>query len=171
MLQANDIRFSKKRYDLYDNNAKTIAMEWLEQFNFKNITENIQESKKNFSEIWDVKGDHEKYGEFRIEAEIKNDWGIKWLEMPFKYDTMDIPYRKRDKTKVHATHHMIIGGDLNRLFIVKREKVLSAKVENKKVRNRNWAEEPFYRLSLPCEFSFFYFKNENNKWIPYKEKK
>lgn len=167
MIATNDIRFCKNRFDLYDSNGKNIAREWLTQLGFENIQENEEESKRNFKEIWDLKGIHSEFGEFRIEAEIKVDWGTKWLEIPFKYPTMDIPYRKRDKTDVHATHMMVIGGDLKRLFIIKRETMLNSPVGSKKCRNRNWAEEPFFQIPLPCDHSTFYFKKKE-EWLPYK---
>jgi hypothetical protein len=165
---SNDIKFSRKRYDLYDVPAKDIAKEWLLQLGFKDIDENLGESNGNFSKIWDVKGFMEKTGEWRIEAEIKQDWGSKWKEIPFRYDTVDIPYRKRDKAEEHATHHMVIGGDLKRLFIVNREAVLKSPVNYKKCRNRGWEEEPFFNVDIESPKSSFWFK-ESEKWKVYKK--
>lgn len=165
---ANDKRFSRASYDENDPKGKQIAEEWFDQNGFFEIEENLKESKRDFTEIWDLKGIHPIFGEFRIESEIKKDWGTKWFEMPFKWPSMDIPFRKREKADVHATHHMVIGGDLKRLFIVPRKVVLESPVTSKPCRNRNWEPEPFYNVQLPCEHSAFYFKTDD-KWIPYKE--
>lgn len=162
----NDIRFSKQRFESFDGPAKEVAKDFLKYLNFKDIQENLAESNGNFSKIWDVKATHPKIDEeWRLELEIKKDWGTKWLEIPFKWPTMDIPYRKRDKAEEHATHHIVIGGDLKRLFIVNRNVVIDSPVTYKKVRNRNWQEEPFFNIPLPSPKSAFWFKNKDNKWI------
>ena len=165
---ANDIPFDQDRCDLYDPAGKDVVVEWFNQFGFTGIEENLAEAKKKFSKIWDVKGLSLSGKEFRIEVEIKKDWGTKWKDVPFRYSTMDIPYRKRDKAKEHATHHIVVGADLRRLFVVERSVVLDSPVTYKKVRNRGWQEEPFFNVPLPSPKSAFYFKNETGKWEPYK---
>lgn len=169
MTIANDIRFSKERYEKYDGMAKDVATEWLTQMGFSELSENMDEANRKFRKIWDMRGQHPDLGEWRIEAEIKQDWGTKWLEMPFKYPTMDIPFRKRDKTEQHATHMMVIGGDLKRLFVVNREVMLNSPKSYKKCRNRGWAEEPFFNIQLPAPQSSFWFK-EGKKWKKFQEK-
>ena len=164
----NDIEFSKYRYNLYDKPAKIVAKDFLLQMGFKNVEENLNEENLNFKEIYDVKGFHDIFGEWRIESEIKKDWGTKWKEIPFRYPTMDIPYRKRIKSEIYTTHMMVIGGDLNRLFIVKREIMMNSNISKKKCRNRYSNElEPFYNIDLNSKFSKFYFKLKG-KWLPYK---
>lgn len=170
MTVPNDIKFSKERYQKYDEPAKQIAIEWLGQLGFEDIQENTAEAQRNFKEIWDVRGFKAEVGEWRIEAEIKADWGTVWTDMPFKWPTMDIPYRKRDKAEVQATHMMVIGGDYQRLFIVNRDVMLNeefTKISSKWVRNRK-REEPFFNIVLPAPKSAFWFK-KNSKWSLYKE--
>lgn len=163
-ISTNDIRFSKQRYARYDGIAKEVAFEWLKQLGFKDVVENLDESRRKFDKIWDVTGFREELGQWRIEAEVKQDWGTIWHEIPFKYSTIDIPYRKRDKAEEHATHMMVIGGDLKRMFVCKRDVMLTSPVTNKKVRNRGWADEPFYNIDLSC--GSFWFKDKK-KWRAY----
>lgn len=162
----NDKPFCKKTWEECDFDGKKIAKQWLKQYGFSSIEENLEEAKGNFKELWDVKGIHPEFGEFRIEAEIKKDWGTKWFDMPFKYEAIHIPFRRRDKAEVHSTHHMVIGGDLKRLFIVKRDVVINSPIEEKKCKNRGWQLEPFYVIPITADHSKFYFK-KNNKWTPY----
>lgn len=169
MILSNDIRFSKTRHFLYDKPAKEVAAEWMLQLGFDNLEENKGEEKGNFKKIWDLKGNREGVGEWRIEAEIKVDWGTKWKDVPFKYSTMDIPYRKRDKAEEHATHMMVIGGDYKRLFVVNREVMLESPVSYKKCKNRGWKEEPFFNIDIYSPKSFFWFK-EKDSWKIYKRK-
>lgn len=171
MPKPNDIRFCKDRYEKYDGPAKLVATEFLQQRGFKKISENLDESRGKFKKIWDVAGTHSKksIGEWRIEAEIKQDWGTKWFDVPFKFHTMDFPYRKRDKAEEHATHMMIIGGDYKRLFIVNREAMLGSPVENKWCRNRK-GSEPFFKVDIQDPKAAFYFKNEKTgKWKQWKD--
>ena len=86
---------------------------------------------------------------------------------------MDVPYRKRTKAEVHATHHMIIGGDLNRFFICSRNALETAPVSEKTVRNRIDPEtnrrmsEPFFNIDINHPEAAFYFKVAD-KWQLYK---
>ena len=154
MIKTDDMPFSKKRYDKYDPLGKQVAIEWLTKLGFQDIHENEKESKRDFTEIWDIGGTSPTGKIWRIEAEVKKDWGTEWSEMPFRWDTMHFPYRKRDKAKVHATHMMVVGGDLKRLFIVNREIMLESPVEYKWVRNRR-REEPFFSVPTTIKKSSF----------------
>jgi hypothetical protein len=162
----NDKPFDKKESDNCDPKCKVVGTELLTQLGFLDIEENLGESHGDFSGIWDIRGTHPEFGEWRFDVELKKDWGTVWLEQPFRYSTVDIPFRKRDKAEVHATHHVVIGGDLERLFIVKRSVVLSSTVGYKMCRNRS-APEPFYKVRV--ENGMFVVKKAD-KWVPYKEK-
>jgi len=171
MTKTNDIRFSKQRYDRYDSLGKNVSQEWMEQFGFVDIQENENEQKGKFQEIWDIKGyTPNKHIEFRIETEIKDDWGTRWQEdtwdgkeYPFKWPSMHFPYRKRDKAQVHATHHMIVGGDEKRFFLIPRQTIITSPVIEKRCRNRKGLE-PFFEVSLPAAKSMWFEKNEKGRW-------
>jgi hypothetical protein len=167
---ANDIAFNKERYDKYDGPGKQVAVELLDQLGFFEIVENLGESQGNFQNIWDVKGEHPEVGEWRIESEVKEDWGTKWVDVPFKFHTMDFPFRKRNKAIQHATHMMIVGGDHKRLFIVNREVMLESKVSYKPCRNRQ-EPEPFFNVDITSPKSAFYFKNKDGNWVHYTNKR
>jgi hypothetical protein len=165
-VKKNDKRFDPECHKKHDADAKHIAQEWLKQMGFRDIKENLKEAQRNFKEIWDVSGQHELLGEWRLEAEIKVDWGTKWVDEPFKYSTVDVPFRKRDKAEVQATHQMVIGGDHKRLFIVKREVMLDpeiTQVTSKACRNRGWQKEPFYNIPIKAPHSSFWVKR-NGRW-------
>ncbi len=95
--------------------------------------------------------------------EVKKDWGTVWTELPFRYATMHFPTRKRDKVDVHATHHMIVGGDFKRLFVVKREAITNSPIVEKWVRNRSLLEN-FYEVNVDHPHAAFYFK-KNGRWV------
>jgi len=146
MPKPNDIKFDSKRHKQNDDVAKDVAKEILEQLEFTNIRENEKESQGDFSEIWDIGGDFNGK-QILIEAEIKRDWGTKWAKFPFKWGTVDIPYRKRNKTKVQSTHMLVISGSLDMAFLVSRENMLSSSISNKDCRNRE-EKEPFFNIAL-----------------------
>lgn len=158
-----DKRFDINEFEKFDSDAKKVTAEFLNQVGFNDIRENEGESKRNFSKIWDISGNHSDLGEWRIEAEIKRFWGTKWGNK-FPYTSMNIPYRKRNKAEEHATHHMIIGEDLNRFFIVERSVVLTSPVEEVWVRNRKGYEN-FYKVSVSSDCSGFWEK-KRGKWNP-----
>lgn len=165
MTVPNDKRFDVRDYRECDPLAKALSFEVLEFLGFQDIVENTDESNGIFEKIWDIKGTHKELGEWRIEGEIKRDWGTKWIGgyiRPFKFSTMDIPYRKRNKAEEHATHHIVFGKDGNRAFVVERDVVLSSPVEYKQCRNRE-APEPFFKVFVISPHSFFLIKS-NGLW-------
>lgn len=166
----NDKSFCSKAWKEYDAIAKEVITELMAQFKFSDIEANIREEQGRFDHIYDVSGVTPAGVEIRIEGEVKKDWGTSWTAKdwvgyawPFNWDTMHIPFRKRDKAKVHATHHAVIGGDKSRLFIVHRSVVLSSPVIEKWCRNRG-SKEPFYSVLLPAPQSLWFEKNSEGLW-------
>ena len=170
-MRPNDKPFSKEEYNKFDGPAKEVVIEWMRQLGFKDIAINEDEAKRKFAKIWDVCGYTVPNGkQIRIETEVKADWGTVWTadrwknrKYPFPWPTMDFPYRRRNKTLEHCTHHIVVGGDFRRFFIVPRNVVLESPVEEKWCRNRG-GSEPFYRVNLPATNSAW-FENENGIWI------
>lgn len=164
----NDKRYSKADGEKYDGPGKRVTVDFLTQAGFTDIFENLDESRRKFKRIWDIAGVHPETKEvWRVDCEIKNYWGTLWKEQPFRYETMDVPYRKRDKTEEHATHHILIGEDLKRLFLVKREAVINAPVSEKWVRNRR-QNEPFFNIDIRSPDGAFWIKDDSGKWNIYK---
>lgn len=172
---ANDKSFSRNEHKKYDAKGKDAVCEMLVAIN-PNVTveENDQESAQwkelppKQWKIWDVKATFPNGEVFTIECEVKHDWGIKWHDVPFRFDTVDFPYRRRDRFKgEYGTHHIIVGGDDRRMFLVSRKILLASPIRYKMCRNRD-GEEPFYGVEwkkLGNKVCFFF--KESNGWKAY----
>jgi hypothetical protein len=175
MIVANDKPFSQEAFHEFDTPGKNAAASWLKQMGCQSITEN-DDSANNFQNIFDLEASRKNGEKLVFEVEVKKEWGTEWQEnhdnpkygwasreYPFPWPTMDFPYRKREsKRRAKVTHHIIVGGDYNRLFIVPRDVVLQSPVEDKYVRNRK-TNEPFFKVGLPCAKGAWY-ELRDGKW-------
>jgi len=178
MTQANDKPFEQIVNDKYDRPGKLAAIQLLERMGYTNIKEN-KEWLNGFVNIFDLEA--WKDGKrIIVEVEVKEDWGTVWFEdhpnqkmgwlekaFPFPYSTAHFPYRKRGSaTREMVTHHMMIGGDFKRAFIIKRAIVLKSRIIICRPRNRNGEKEPFFD---PCVGQGYFFEL-HDKWILIKPK-
>lgn len=164
---ANDKIFDKKEERECDPKAKQATCEVCCRFGMTNFRNNPEG--RYTGHIYDIIAEY--HGQdVRIETELKKEWGAGWSwprkdtpDVPYKWDTMDFPYRKRDKGDVHAHVHDVVGIDMKRLFRVPRRIMLKAPTGEKYVRNRG-CMEPFFRLPLPAPCSAFWHK-VNGVWV------
>lgn len=161
MPRPNDKAFDPEENRICDPIAKRISGEVCAAMGMTNIRENSEGRYRGH--IYDIVAEYQGHT-LRIETELKKEWGPKYCvprqeepDVPYRWDTMDFPYRKRDKAKVHAHVHDVVSGDQKHVFRVVRPIVLAAPVENKYVRNR-CCEEPFFKVALPAPSSTFFEK-------------
>lgn len=155
----------------YDQVGKNFAKEIMNDcFRAEHIRDNEAEDSGDFSEgFWDQIYRLSDKREIAIEPEIKDKkWfgehfikdGWRW---PFKYPTIDIPYRKN---KNKATLHMVISSCGNHAVLVTR-KAMNESVEQNgpKVKKTIWEPNgaPYY--SVPLGKSRFVFKDKTTgRW-------
>ena len=156
-IVPNDLPFTQSNCDKYDRPGKVPAINLLKWLGCTDIKENL-EHLNGFKNIFDLEAwkDGKK---IIVEVEVKEDWGTVWTENhpnqkkcgwaekahPFPHPTMHYPYRKRGSVnREMVTHHMTIGGDHKRAFIVNRKTVLNSRVKYVKPRNRGGQKEPFF---------------------------
>ena len=165
MPTANDKRYEKELDRQCSDAALAVSLRTCLKFGMKNPRRNREDVYTGH--IYDLVFDY--FGnEVRVETELKREWKEDWSraivhpDVPYKWDTMDVPYRKRDKGIKHANLHHIIGGDGKRAFWVPRDVVLASPVNDKYCRNRG-CEEPFFNIPLPAPSSMFWIE-ENGEW-------
>lgn len=168
MATINDKPFDKIAYLKSDAKVKYVIMEFLRQQKFVDILENIEEQQRIFRKIWDVKGFRQDIGEIRIEGEEKRVWGPGRKYPTFTFRTVSIPMRKRDKTREHATHHLVVGHDCRRAFLVPRKVVLESPTWDKVCSNTG-ETEGFYNISVYHKEAAFLQKGDDEIWrkVPY----
>lgn len=169
MVLPNDKPFCKETWKKYDAMGKEVLLGWLNQFRFSDIAVNEAEEKGDFKKLWDMSAVAPDGRTLVFDPEVKADWGTEWqkemwefLTCPFPFCTMHIPFRKRKDSNI-CTHHVVIGGDCRRLFIVHRSVMVASPIEEKWCRNTRM-KEPFYAVRLPAEMSLWFEKDENDKW-------
>lgn len=154
MTKPNDLPFTQSNCDKYDRPGKIPAIQVLERLGYSRIKEN-KEWLNGFVNLFDLEA-WKNDKRIIVEVEVKEDWGTVWFEnnpkfgwiekaFHFPFPTMHLPYRKRGSaSREMVTHHMIIGGDFKRAFIVNRATVLKSRIITCKPRNRNGEKEPFF---------------------------
>lgn len=164
MPTPNDKVFDKNTANECDPKANYASTQVCLAFGMCDIREN--DESVYTGHIYDLIANY-RGKDVRIETELKKDWGPAWSmpnchpEVPYKWPTMDFPYRKRDKAKVHANFHDVVGRDLRRVFRVPRKVILESPVSEKWVRNRQ-CMEPFFNVALPAPCSAFWHKVDDN---------
>lgn len=115
----------------HDPIGKSLAIEIMRDvIRAELITNNLKEDSGDFTDgFWDQKYRLSNGKEIKVEPEMKDKkwWGKQWsLSRPFKYETMDIPYRKN---KNEAQLHIVISTCRNFAFLVFRNSMDKAIVE------------------------------------------
>lgn len=151
----------------YDKLGKQYAIEIAKDiFGAKVVRENIKEDHADFSDgFWDL--EFEKAGKkFKVEPEIKvGHWDEQYAEFlnrPFEYRTMDIPFRKN---KNIADYHMVIDDNGKYGFVVARSEMNKCKVITKRtIYEPNGG--PYF--SIPVSLGFFVEKVNGlwQRWEP-----
>lgn len=132
-LTSLNKKFSKALCDKYDPMGKAHTIKIMEDVKgAKLIAENEGEEKQDFSEgYWDQQYELPDGTQVYVESEMKDAkwWGEHWgsEEVPFRWDTMDIPFRKvKNKSELHVLISMC--GEYG--FIVTRQKMNEAVEHN-----------------------------------------
>ncbi len=160
-------RFSRQLCDKYDPQGKRIAEQIMKDVaGAKLITNNTAEEEGNFSEgFWDQEYEFCNGSRKLVEPEMKNKkwWGVRFGDLqPFKYGTMDIPYRK---VKNKADVHIVISTCEQYAFLVTRKKMDEA-VERggePKFKVTQYEPEGAYYFSTPISDGRFV-SRQDGKW-------
>jgi hypothetical protein len=160
-------KYSATLKDKYDGISKKITNDILfDVAKAKLVTNNVKEDSGDFSEgFWDQKYQLPKGDIIIVESEMKDKkwWGSHWGSSPFKYDTMDIPFRK---SKNKANLFVVISTCESYAWLVNREVVEKHLQESGgKPKNKKTIYEPdggdYY--STPTNKGLFVC-NINGKW-------
>lgn len=118
-------RFSPEMKKKFDPQGKRLATEILRDLvGAMLITDNLKEDSGDFSAgFWDQKYRLKDGTELVVEPEMKDKkwWGLGWNDYPFKYDTMDIPFRKK---KNKADLFMVISTCEKYAWLVDRDVIM-----------------------------------------------
>jgi hypothetical protein len=166
--------YSESNKRKYDNNGKRITEEILrDTANASLVGDNVKEDSGDFSDgFWDQKYKLKSGEEFKTESEMKDKkwWGKYYgKNVPFKYDTMDIPFRK---AKNQAEVHFVISTCQQYAFSITRKSMdqafneLGGKPKIKSTKNVP-SGEPFF--STPVDRGRFFYKDGKGKWKIVKE--
>lgn len=136
------------------------------------VTDNEHEDRGDFSQgFWDQQYELPGTGtRIYVESEMKDEkwWGPGYGltgDGPFKYDTVDIPYRK---AKNKAKLYMLFSTDGKYGFVVTR-KVMDAVIAENGVKKKDTiykSGEDFY--SIPTSQGFFVEKSPDGRWRRWK---
>ena len=131
-------RFSSAAYQNCDPIAKELIVRHLNSIGLFALAEEKQEA--------DVKALRPVY----YEGEIKPGWIGEW---PASFDTVDIPYRKKNLFKKHHNAELyfwVISGDLKQAWEVPAGELTEDRVHKKKTTRTKpeGEEESFYRIPL-----------------------
>lgn len=161
-------RFSRQLCDKYDGKGKQIAEQIMKDVaGAKLSATNTAEEQGDFSQgFWDQKYLMGSGDSLLVESEMKNSkwWGKHHGELqPFKYGTMDIPFRK---VKNKADVHIVISTCENYAFIVARKAMDKAIEEGgaPKMKTTKYEPEGAYYFSTPVSKGRFVSRQEDGKW-------
>lgn len=165
--------FSLSLKEKHDVVGKTLASEIMRDLcNATLVTDNLKEDSGDFSEgFWDQKYSLPDGKEVKVEPEMKDQkwWGCEWsAERPFRYEDMDIPYRK---VKNKAAIHMVISTCQRLAFVVTRQamdKALEESGGSPKIKRTIYEPSGAPYFSTPVDRGFFVEKGEDNRWRRWK---
>ena len=141
------------------------------------ITDNIKEDAGDFSDgFWDQKyklpiKDKQQSKEIKVEPEMKDEkwWGNQWsTTRPFRYEEMDIPYRKA-KNQAHL--HIVISTCKNFAFMLSRDEMNSALKESggiPKIKKTIYEPNGAPYFSTPVNRGRFVQKSSDGRWHKWK---
>lgn len=123
------------------------------------VRENIKEDSGDFTDgFWDQQYQLRSGKRIKVEPEMKDSkwWGKNFSEtVPFKYDSMDIPFRKQ-KNQAHL--HMVISTCQQFAFLVTRDamnKALEESGGSPKIKKTIYEPEGAPYFSTPVEHGTF----------------
>ena len=145
-------RYCPELGDKHDPQGKAMAIEIMrDMLGAEIVCENTSEADKTFKlGFWDQQFQLPNGDKWLIEPEIKDcKWfGEHWARKtghPFRYDTMDIPFRKY---KNQARLHMVISSDEDFAFLVWRKTIDNHAIVITKPTKYERQGEYFFRTSL-----------------------
>lgn len=160
----------KKKHDAI---GKSLAAEILrDTARAVHVTDNHKEDNADFSDgFWDQLYRLPNGNNIKVEPEMKDEkwWGNQFSkERPFKYDSMDIPYRKA-KNEAHL--HIVISTCGTFAFTVTRKAMDEALVKSggvPKVKRTIYEHEGAPYFSTPVESGRFFQKGADGRWRAWK---
>ena len=172
-------RFSKSLKDKYDSLGKQIACDIMKDIvGAELLTNNDKEDAGDFSAgFWDQKyllpmKENGKRKEIKVEPEMKDEkwWGDQWSSSrPFRYEDMDIPYRKA-KNQAHL--HIVISTCENLAFMISR-KAMNESLEESggspKIKRTIYEPSGAPYFSTPVSKGRFVKRNNQGRWKVWKK--
>lgn len=166
-------RFNQSLKDQHDGNGKRLAAEIMRDLaNATLLTDNKKEDAGDFSAgFWDQAYTLPSGKLVLVEPEMKDKkwWGPHFhADRPFRYDDVDIPYRK---VKNSAHLHMVISTCNNYAFLVTRKAMdahLAESGGSPKFKKTMYESDPAPYFSTPVDKGFFVHKENGHwkRWIP-----
>lgn len=160
--------YSAKLKERHDPVAKRISSQILKDvLKAELIRDNVSEDKGEFLEgFWDQEYLLKNGKKLKVEAEMKDGkwWGEGWSnERPFKYDSIDIPFRK---SKNLSELHIVISTCGCYAFLLLRKDMdrsldLSGGVP--KIKNTKYKKNESY-FTTPVSYGKFVYKNQDDCW-------
>lgn len=167
-------RFDRSLSDRYDSIGKKLAIEIMSDLTGgKIVTENTKETSGNFTDgFWDQMYELPNGTRLLVEPEMKDAkwWGLTWdASRPFRYNTMDIPFRKK---KNKADIFMVISTCECFAWVVHRKVIDNHFQETggkPKVKRTIYEPEGAEYYSTPVEKGIFVCKKDG-KWRKFNQK-
>ncbi len=161
--------YSSRLKQKYDAIGKSLAKEIMRDLvGAKFISDNIKEDNGDFTDgFWDQKYTLPNGKEIKVEPEMKDEkwWGNQFsTERPFKYEEMDIPYRKA-KNQSHV--HIVISTCKKFAFVVTRQDMDKSVEESggkPKTKKTIYEPEGGEYFSIPVSKGKFLQKGPDGKW-------
>lgn len=168
-------RFSKSLKDKHDAVGKSLAVEIMRDIvGATLITDNIKEDSGDFTDgFWDQKYRLPNGKEIKVEPEMKDEkwWGNQWsTTRPFRYEEMDIPYRKA-KNQAHL--HIVISTCKNFAFMLSRDEMNAALEQSggvPKIKRTIYEPSGAAYFSTPVKRGRFVEKDADGRWHKWKRK-
>lgn len=166
--------FSPTLKDKYDSIGKKLAAEIMKDFVFAElITDNLKEDAGDFSDgFWDQKYLLRNGKTIKVEPEMKDEkwWGNQFSDLrPFRYEEMDIPYRK---AKNQAELHIVISTCEQFAFLVTRKamnRYLEKSGGTPKIKRTKYEPQGAAYFSTPVSEGCFVQKSIDGKWKKWKK--
>jgi hypothetical protein len=162
-------RFSPSLKEKHDKVGKSLAVDIMRDvIGAQLITDNLKEDAGDFTDgFWDQKYRLPNGKEIKVEPEMKDEkwWGDQWSACrPFRYEEMDIPYRKA-KNQAHL--HIVISTCQKFAFLVSRDamdKTLEESGGSPKIKRTIYEPQGAAYFSTPVNRGKFVQKREDGHW-------
>lgn len=168
-------RFCPELKKKHDAVGKQLAQEIMRDIlGAELITENTKEDQGDFTDgFWDQKYQLPNGKEIKVEPEMKDSkwWGDHFdNNRPFRYDSMDIPFRKA-KNQAHL--HIVISTCSKYAFLLSRDEMNAALEESggsPKIKRTIYEPNGGAYFSTPVGRGRFVEKNSKGNWCKWKSK-